>query len=166
MRKINTPAVLKFILLSHDDVETHASMAIWRTSEIDIYLFWLCIQIWYLIFDFWFLIFDFHFLFYFSVPFFSLSLLCFWESFSFERFCLNMLTDWKHTFFNNRFNYYKIHRKMCHIVSDERAHDSKLWLRILIPFVLWLNSSFSNVLISVYFVGAFHFVLFSSFHRK
>lgn len=105
-----------------------------------------------LIFDIWF-----SFLFYFSVQFFSLFSLCFWESFSFERFCLNMLTDWKHTFFNNRFNYYKIHRKMCHIVSDERAHDSKLWLRILIPFVLWLNASFSIVLISVYFVGAFHF---------
>lgn len=65
--KINTPAVLIFILLSHDDVETHASMAFWRTNEIDIYLFWLCIQIWYLIFDIWF-----SFLFYFSVPFFSL----------------------------------------------------------------------------------------------
>lgn len=94
--KINTPAVLIFILLSHDDVETHASMAFWRTNEIDIYLFWLCIQIWYLIFDIWF-----SFLFYFSVPFFSLFSLCFWESFSFERFCLNMLTDWKHTFFND-----------------------------------------------------------------
>lgn len=60
-------------------------------------------------------------------------------------------------------------RKMCHIVTDGRAHDSKLWLRILIPFVLWLNASFSIVLISVYFVGAFHFsfvFVFSSFQHK
>lgn len=107
-----------------------------------------------LIFDIWF-----SFLFYFWVPFFSFFSLCFWESFSFERFCLNMLTDWKHTFFSTIFDSIQLlqNRKMCHIVTDGRAHDSKLWLRILIPFVLWLNASFSIVLISVYFVGAFHF---------
>lgn len=106
-----------------------------------------------LIFDIWF-----SFLFYFSVPFFSL-----FRSVSENPFH-SSASVWicsliGSILFLTIFDSIQLlqNRKMCHIVTDGRAHDSKLWLRILIPFVLWLNASFSIVLISVYFVGAFHF---------
>lgn len=106
-----------------------------------------------LIFDIWF-----SFLFYFWVPFFSL-----FRSVSENPFH-SSASVWicsliGSILFLTIFDSIQLlqNRKMCHIVTDGRAHDSKLWLRILIPFVLWLNASFSIVLISVYFVGAFHF---------
>lgn len=109
-----------------------------------------------LIFDIWYLIFIF-------ILFLSSIFLLFFALFLRILFIRALLFEYAHWleayFFSTIFDSIQLlqNRKMWHIVTDGRAHDSKLWLRILIPFVLWLNASFSIVLISVYFVGAFHF---------